>query len=1443
MQEKLEGILKKINFNENLYGVFENATLENIVYIKNESIYKFEIKMDYFIDLRVYLAFLEACHKMNISARIKFIGAKASKEIVKEYFSYFLKQEYGEKVLLDSFLKLPFEIIDNTINVTCNASALFDTLEFYKNKIVFDMKDIGLNYDLKVIDITNNDSFTQLIESDSIKASQSNQTTTFTNNQNVKFVKNENKSFDNFGAYKKVAIGDIDNEDSRIEVIGVIFDNEEKESRNGTKSYSIYITDYKNSICIKTRESKIFSSDFLSSLQKGKKIAVRGNMEFNQYYSDYFLRPSSIMVLEPDKPRMDNAEEKRVELHLHTKMSQMDAVTSPEDYIANAIKWGHKAIAITDHGVVQAFPDAQHFAEKKDIKIIYGMEGYVVHNKQVCAINEQHIELKNANYVVFDLETTGLSSRYDKIIELGFVKYRNGVIVDTLQSFINPLMKLDEKIVELTHITDDMLLGAPTIDQMLPRLKEFIGDSILVAHNGVFDVGFLNAALKEYEGKELTNAIIDTLPLAHCIYPKMKKFKVGDLCKYLGVDYGSEDAHRADYDAKVLGLCFESMLHELGNLNITYHDEINSLSNPKEAFKYERPFHMTFLVKNSVGLKNLYKMVSMSHIEYINQLPNIPKDRIAEFREGLLIGSACFNGEIYEIAATKSEKELDEAIKFYDYIEIQPLDNYQWLIDTKRVLNKERLIEILNGIVKAAKKANKIVVATGDCHYLNPEDKIFRDLYIVNEAVGARQHPLLDRRYGAIESPIQHFRTTQEMIDGVSYLNDYELQKEVVVTNTNLIADMIEKDVFPVKPGTYPRKPSDVDANQVIRDLCYKRSHELYGEKLPTIVEERMEKELNTIIGNDYGPIYYYAYRLVKKSNEDGYLVGSRGSVGSSFVASLCGITEVNPLAPHYLCPKCHHSEFFLDGSVRSGFDLEDKICPECGAIMSGNGQNIPFETFLGLNGDKCPDIDLNFSRDYQASAHEYTKVLCGEKNVFRAGTVGTVASKTAFGYARKYYEAHNITNFREADLRRLSIGCMDVKRTTGQHPAGIVLVPDEYDIYDFCPIQYPADDTSSRWKTTHYGFNSMHDVLLKLDILGHLDPMAIRMLKDLTGVNPETIPMNDKEVMSLFTSLSSINCKAEDVLNTIASSGIPEFGTTFVKGVLMEAKPVKFSDLVQISGLTHGTDVWNDNAQELIRNNTCTLTDVIGCRDDIMTDLTRFGLEKIDAFKIMEFVRKGKPSKEIAKWNEYVELLKSKNVPEWYIESCHKIKYMFPKAHAVAYVVMALRVAWFKVHRPLEYYAAYFSVRCDKFDIHTMMQSREVIAQKVKELRLQVQTDKNVSVTVEDLLETMELVLECVARGYKIGNIDLMKSDAVNFKVDHDHNMLIPPFIVLDGLGDAAAKSVISAREQGPFTSKDDLIARTQLTKTNLQVLDKLGCLQGLNDKNQLTLDLGFDD
>lgn len=1244
------------------------------------------------------------------------------------------------------------------------------------------------------------------------------------------------------GNYQEMKIHLIDSNSGNVAITGTIFArDDDKTTREGKKIVVFYMNDETYSIAVKVIENNIFNEEKMAILKPKQKIRVRGSVQIDKYSNQMIVLAHFIDALEPDPIRQDEEENKRIELHLHTKMSTMDAVTTITDYCQLASYWGHSAIGITDHGVVQAFPEAQKAAEKYHVKMLYGCEMYMVDGRLHYIQNPSPIVLNKANYVIFDFETTGLSARYDRIIEFGAVRVEKGMIVDRMDLLIHPGddFVLSEKIQKLTNITPAMLRGKPKIEEALPKIRAFIADAILVSHNADFDIGFMDEAFVRYGYGHVTNPVIDTLSLSRYLFPEARQHNLGSLSRNLEVEYEEGKAHRADYDAQVLMEVWLAMLAKLTRSNPQLrHEELDHLEASDELLKHMRPKHIIVYAKNAQGLKDLFRLISLSHIEYLADLPKIPRDEIEKYRENFLLGSACFNGEVFDTAMTRSKDVLLDRVKFYDYIELQPLANYSFLVDDGQVESIEKVKQFMLDIVEAAELMHKPVVATGDAHYLHPEDKIYRDVYIIAKGIGGVRHPLNPFRrenQPAYANPDQHFRTTREMLDAFAFLGE-EKARKIVIDNTHWVADQMEP-LLPIKADLYP--PKIDNCAEELQRLCYEKCHAWYGETLPPIVAERLDKELTGIIKNNYSVIYYIAHKLIKRANEDGFLVGSRGSVGSSFVATMASITEVNPLPPHYRCPHCKYSEFVENRpDIRSGFDLEEKNCPHCGTPMIHDGQNIPFATFLGFNADKVPDIDLNFSGEYQSKAHEMTKELLGAGNVFKAGTIETVAEKTAYGYVLGYFERMGMDpdTISKAEINRIAIGCQDVKRTTGQHPGGIVVIPQDYEVFDFTPIQYPADEKEASWKTTHFDFHAIHDNVLKLDLLGHVDPTAMKFLKDATGIDPLDIPMNDKDTLSLFSTDRALHRKRNYLKEETGALGLPEFGTNFVRGMLKETRPKTFADLLIISGLSHGTDVWNGNAQDLIANGTCGLSEVIGCRDDIMIGLSKMGVAPSYAFKIMEDVRKGKKVKP-----EFEKMMKDANVPQWYIDSCNKIQYLFPKAHATAYVMMAIRVAWYKVHQPLAYYASYFSLRCKQYDLVPMIAGEQAIIRRLEELKEKRYNSKgsgdSLSAKEQEQEKTLVIALEMAERGYRISNLDLYRSEATSFIVDKETQTIIPPFIAIDGLGANAAITVIEARKNGEFLSKEDLMKRTKLNSQNIAALEELHVLDGLQETNQMDL------
>ena len=1203
-------------------------------------------------------------------------------------------------------------------------------------------------------------------------------------------------------------------------VEGNIFNIEPREIKGEKYIVSFDITDKSDSTTVKFFVKRsVFDNELKDKIKKDAYLRVQGEVQFDKYAKEINIMAKAIMTAQAPPPRMDTAEEKRVELHLHTQMSSMDGVTPVKTYIKRAIEWGHKAIAITDHGVVQAFPDAMNAADKSDLKVIYGVEAYLIDDLGNAVFSPRGQNLDDT-YVVFDIETTGLSKEKEMITEIGAVKVADGKIIDRFSTFVNPQRPISAEITKLTGITDDMVKDAPTIENILPEFLKFCEDTVLVAHNASFDTGFIRIAAERAGLGELHHTIVDTLELARALLPELNKHKLDIVCEHLGVTLNGH--HRAVNDAEATAEVFIKFLDMLAEKKIFTLDEINVLASRTVNYKKLRAYHAIILVKNYTGLRNLYELVSMAHIDYFFRRPRIPKSKFMQMREGLILGSACEAGELYRALLDGEPKQrIEELVHFYDYLEIQPLGNNKFMIDSPRVENIHSMEDIKNmnrKIVELGETYGKPVVATCDVHFIDPDDAAYRKIIMAAEGF-----PDADNQ------PPLYFRTTDEMLAEFDYLGE-EKAREVVITNTNLIADQIEK-IKPIPDETFP--PKIEGADEQLRQICMDKAHSIYGDPLPPLVQERLETELNSIISNGYAVLYIIAQKLVWKSVADGYLVGSRGSVGSSFAANMAGITEVNSLPPHYVCPNCKYSDFDSDlvksyaMEEASGCDMPDMNCPKCGTLMHKDGHDIPFQTFLGFEGDKEPDIDLNFSGEYQQTAHAYTEELFGVGHVFKAGTIGTLADKTAYGFVKKYFDEREITAH-NAEITRLMNGCTGVKRTTGQHPGGLMVVPSDHNIYEFCPIQRPANDVNSTVTTTHFDYHSISGRLLKLDLLGHDDPTVIRMLYDLTGVNPQTVPLGDPATMSLFESPEALGVTAEDIGCETGTLGIPEFGTKFVRGMLLDTKPKTFADLLRISGLSHGTDVWLGNAQTLIENGTITLKETISTRDSIMIYLINKGVDKKKSFKIMEKVRKGK-----GLTDEDIADMKAADVPDWYIESCQKIKYMFPKAHAAAYVMMAFRIAYFKINYPEAYYATYFTVRaCDDFDYSCMCKGMDVAKATMREIHA-----KGMEATAKDKakMTVLELIVEFYARGFKFLPIDLYKSDSRKFIVTEEG--LIPPFNSLQGLGTNAAQSIVDGRAAGEFHTIEELKERTSLGRSLIDLLKENGVLNGIPETNQLSL------
>ena len=1428
-------------------GNINTAVIESVTLHKRTSVLEMEISSEKYIEVGEIESF-------NNFVKEKF-GLMDSKIIVKYSEEVNIRpiEEELKNIVYSLAKKYPalktavnnseYEVVGNIINFNFKipVAGFLKTMEYDKkiNKVIKHMYD--KQYNINFVDKLGSEEIAKIVENkranemayikQEIKSIQSN------NAPELPKIAPENKQeFRAEGDDKKansllivgrnanikepaVKIIDITPNEGRVALQGEVSNIEAKELRSGKTLISFDLYDGSTSMTCKVFCKPGDDVEVLPKLKNAKGVKLVGSAGYSNYSHEVELIANNIIETDGIRKtkRQDKAEVKRVELHMHTQMSQMDAMSSAKDLIKRAMSWGMKSIAITDHGVVQSFPEAHKLLgrDNPDMKIIYGVEGYLAPDKKpsVTNIKGQSID---TTYCVLDLETTGFSPVTEKITEIGVMKIKDGKVIDKFSTFVNPEKSIPMRVVEVTKITDDMVRTAETIEKVFPKMLEFIEGSVLVAHNAEFDIGFLKHNAR-FLGYDFDFTYLDTLSLAQEIFPDFKTYKLGRIAKNLGIKV--EVAHRALDDVDTTVKVFNIMLEKLKERGAETLEDIDIYASDEEskmqAYKKVKTNHVIILAKNYVGLKNLYKLVSYSHLDYFYKKPRILKSMLKKYSEGLIIGSACSEGELFQaILLGKSEEEIENIAKFYDYLEIQPLGNNDYLIRQEQVPNKEYLEQINKKIISLAEKFDKPVVGTGDVHFLDPEDEIYRRILEAGQGFKDADD----------QAPL-YLRTTEEMLEEFAYLGR-EKAYEIVVTNTNKIADMCE----PISPISPEKCPPHIDGcEQTIKDIAYDKAHELYGDPLPEIVQARLDRELDSIIKNGFSVMYIIAQKLVWKSNEDGYLVGSRGSVGSSFVANMTGITEVNALPPHYRCSKCKHSDF-SDYGYKIGFDLPDKVCPVCNEKLVKDGIDIPFETFLGFNGDKEPDIDLNFSGEYQAKAHKYTEVIFGKGTTFKAGTIGTIAEKTAFGYVKKYYEEKNIM-INKAETIRISGGCTGIKRTSGQHPGGIIVVPKGREIFEFCPVQHPADDSNSDIITTHFDYHSIDQNLLKLDILGHDDPTVIRMLQDITGVDPKDIPMDDKETMSIFSSTEALGVTSGQINSKVGTFGIPEFGTKFVRGMLVDTKPKIFSDLIFISGLSHGTDVWVGNAKDLIDQGIVTLSEAICTRDDIMIYLIKKELPPGDAFKIMELVRKGQALKNPAKWAEYEALMRAHEVPEWYIDSCKKIKYMFPKAHAAAYVMMAFRIAWFKVHIPQAYYATYFSIRAKAFDAEFMIFGKEKVKEKMKEIEIM---GYDAAPKDKDMYDDLEIVLEMYERGFRFLSIDLYKSHAIKFQVEEDG--IRPPINSISGMGNVAAEGISNASKEKPFNSVEDVRKRSKIGNAAIELLRKFDCLNGLPESDQMS-------
>ncbi|MBN9646378.1 PolC-type DNA polymerase III [Terrisporobacter hibernicus] len=1429
--DNIKDYLEKLEIkNSRLEKQLKEVQVSKVVYFKEEKIFymylvsKDIISHEILDELREELLGKLKYFK-NIRLKIKFngFGRKSDKDIVKNYWHnilYILKKICPA---IEGWKKqVEYMCLDNMLKIKIPKDIFYEKLK--KNNIEdvirnVLLEELGIDYQVKVEKaVSDKTDIKKLIEKtdkeieDLIKEMEF-EVVDEDNEEESYVIKDE---YDEHLIYGEDVnslvhpIKDLNQKSKTVAIIGEIFNIENKELRNGKILSIMSITDNTSSINCKLFLNDLNKDKVLDSVKEGSYVKIKGDVLYDTYQREITMTISGIRQEEKPK-RKDICEKgKRVELHAHTQMSSMDALSPAKKLVKQAADWGHKAIAITDHGVVQAFPEAMDAGKANNIKILYGVEGYLVEDN-LPVIQKANDKDLSQTFIVFDLETTGFSNKNDKITEIGAVKVENFKIVDRFSQLINPEKDISYKVQELTGITNDLIKDKPTIEEILPKFIEFIGDSVLVAHNADFDMGFMQQKCRE-QNIEFKNTSVDTLTLARTLLPHMKRFRLNLIAKELGIPLLNH--HRAVDDAEATAHIFIKFLEMIKKKGAEKLSDVNMILGDIDYTKL-RTNHVTLIAKNQIGVKNLYKIVSDAHVNHFYRAPRILKSVLEEYKEGIIIGSACEAGEVFQaVKQNKSDEDLERIISLYDYIEVMPIDNNRFMIDKGEVKDEEELKDLNRRMIEVAKNFGKIPVATGDVHFIDKHEAIYRKVLKYSQGFKIDE-----------EETYLHFRTTDEMLDEFKYLGE-DLAYEVVVENTNKVADMIE-DILPIPNATFP--PVIEGSDKELREMCNAKAERIYGCPLPDVVRKRLDRELNSIISNGYAVMYIIAQKLVTKSLADGYLVGSRGSVGSSLAATMSDITEVNPLPAHYICEnsQCKYSYFYEIGEWGSGVDLPAKDCPKCGRPLKKDGHDIPFEVFLGFEGDKEPDIDLNFSGSYQPVIHKYTEELFGEGHVYRAGTIGTVAEKTAFGYAKKFVEENDL-NSTSAEVLRLANGCTGVKRTSGQHPGGVMVIPDYKDVYDITPIQYPANDTSCGVITTHFDYHSISGRILKLDILGHDVPTIIRMIEDITGKIATEIPLDDKETMSLFTSTDALGVTPEEINCPIGCLAIPEFGTKFVRQMLLDTKPTTFAELVRISGLSHGTDVWLNNAQDLVVEGTVEFKEVISTRDDIMNYLIFKGLPPKMAFTIMESVRKGKGLKP-----EFIEEMKKNDVPDWYIGSCQKIKYMFPKAHAVAYVMMSFRLAYYKVHYPEAFYATYFTTKAEDFDADLIVKGLDSIRNKMDEI---ISLGNDATAKEKNMLTVLEVAYEMYARNIKILPVDIYKSDATEFKVMGE-NQILPPMIALQGVGENAAIHIQQERENGEFISKEDLRKRTKISKTVIETLTNHGSLDNMSDKNQLSL------
>ena len=1537
MDDKIKILLDKINIDETSYQYFNDAKITKIKVNSKTNSWNIFIDKDELLPVEI-LEELESKKMLldEFASKIEIIFNIKNPNI-DTYLSYY---KYLLKTLKDDLKVL--EIYEDAMKIEDDFLVLVATNEVEKerllgvlDKVMNFYKKQSYNFNIDVI-MRHEENILEEIQKDLNNIEmpkyeqppKKDETPPPEKKQFRREAKDPNSVIGRGIKEEPIKIKTLIGEDNNVVVEAKVFGTDYFESsKTDFKIITLKITDFSDSIYCKVfvRDDEEYKR-LCKELKSGNWYKIRGYTKNDQFAKELVLNARDIIKIEKTEETIkDIAEEKRVELHCHTKMSQMDGVIDETDVVKQAMKFGMKAVAITDHNGVQGFPHVfsmvtdynKHLKEGEEpFKAIYGCELLMIDDNVDIVTRPNDKVMLDQTYVVFDFETTGFNAGgFDSIIEIGAVKIKDGMIIEKYDELINPGRPLPQKIIDVTNITDAMLEGKDNEENAVRRFIEWFGDCPMVAHNAKFDVSFLEMAYRKYNFGTFTNPVIDTLELSRTLDNTYARHSLSALVKRYEVPWDENAHHRGDYDAEGTALVFYKMLKKLSNRNIDIMTDLDKLVSKEEIHKYGRAHHINLLVKNKIGLKNLFKLVSLANTTYLYKTPRILRSVVNEHREGLLVGSGCYESEVFTQAKSKSDDELSNIIRFYDYVEVQPMECYDHMIQTGDFATKVELAANIEKVVRVTEEAGKIIVATGDVHHLKREDKIYREIIVNQKVPGGGRHPLA--RNGIKEIPSNHFRTTNEMLEDFKFLGE-DKAYEIVVKNTNKIADMCDIVEVIIDTGGIPFSPrvksddgkSYLDCPVVVTDLVYTKAKDWYGEPLPYMIEERIatelygdivfkiikerhediednkeeyekiihkelhdeilkgsinikeivtdyvkrtseeelddkalekkvKKTLGGVIGGGFDPIYLIAQRLVKHSNDEGFLVGSRGSVGSSFVATMMGITEVNPLAAHYRCEKCKLSIFdddegnALGATFSSGFDLPDKECPKCHIPMLKDGQDMPFATFLGFNADKVPDIDLNFSDLNQASAHAYTKVLFGEDNVYRAGTIGTVAEKTAFGFVKGYCEDKGLGDMRTAEVERLAMGCTGVKRTTGQHPGGIVVVPDYMEVFDFTPFQFPAEDPTAEWRTTHFDYHSIDQCLLKLDILGHSDPTQLRLIQLQSGTDILKVPLDDKATMSIFTSTEALGVTKEQIMCNTGTLGIPEFGTPFTIKLVEDTKPTTFAELIKISGLSHGTDVWLGNAQELIANNIVPFKDTIGCRDDIMVYLMYNGVKPIKAFKIMEFVRKGKASKDPETWKEHVKTMQEANIPDWFIGSCQKIKYMFPKAHAAAYVISAFRIAWYKVHMPVYFYSSWYTSKATDVDVENMIKGYQSIKARIEDIQ-----SKGYEATNKEngQAESLKVALEATARGIKFLNVDLYNSEATVWVAKGD-NEIYPPFNAIEGLGDTVAKNIVAEREKGKFISIEDVQKRAKVSQTLIEKMKDMKILEGLPESNQLSL------